>query len=355
MLSDKTMQKQHTRVEFTRDDFAKYPFLPQATQYIKMLDLDIKELENPEYAPIIERAEKRVKNAVLYGQTGKPARNEIEIPSYPIARMIITAIGDEYLKKRYALAEAKTIHANLQQEDDQKILEIAKHFKWKIRLLPPTEDLSRRFALHFTDYLRNTKNFHEPEWKLVNTPLQKGEVHLTKRQVCRLLQEEIRRHIEKKLKTQKIALPPKIAQRIEKLKQTLIKHKTKLKLEELPKKTVIEAFPPCMKKLYQDALAGKHLSHIGRFALTAFLLNVGMTTENVINLFRQATDFNEKMTRYQVEHIAGTKGSRTKYIPPKCQTLQTHGICPSQDETCKKIRHPLAYYRRKTRRTMTKH
>lgn len=343
------MQTRSYRVELTENDLAKYPFLPQTARYIQNLNLDINELTSPEYAPILKRAEERIKNAILLGNTGKPARNEIEIPSFPIAMMIITAIGDQYLKKRYALAEAKTIYNNLKEENEQKILQIAKNFKWKIKLLQPNEKTNQTFSLHFTDYLKNTSHFHEPEWKLLNTTLQKGHVYLSKNRTCRLLQEEIRQYIENKLQPQNLKLPPKIAEHIEKLKQTLIKHKTKLKLEELPKETVIEAFPPCIKKLYQDALAGKHLSHIGRFALTSFLLNTGMTTEDVINLFRQATDFNERMTRYQVEHIAGIKGSRTRYTPPKCQTLQTHGICHTKDETCKKMKHPLAYYRRKIR------
>ncbi|MFX0198433.1 MAG: DNA primase regulatory subunit PriL, partial [Candidatus Hodarchaeota archaeon] len=47
------------------------------------------------------------------------------------------------------------------------------------------------------------------------------------------------------------------------------------------------------------------------------------------------------------EHIAGRRGSRTKYIPPRCDTLRTHGICHTSEEICKGIRHPLAYYRRK--------
>jgi len=74
-----------------------------------------------------------------------------------------------------------------------------------------------------------------------------------------------------------------------------------------------------------------------------------MTVESVIDLFRSLSDFNERMTRYQVEHIAGGRGSRTKYIPPRCDTLRTHGVCPGMDDICKTIRHPLGYYRRKMR------
>jgi DNA primase large subunit len=67
----------------------------------------------------------------------------------------------------------------------------------------------------------------------------------------------------------------------------------------------------------------------------------------VIELFKNFSDYSERMTRYQVEHIAGEKGSRTRYTPPRCDTLQTHGVCTNPDEMCQRIRHPLSYYRRK--------
>jgi DNA primase large subunit len=83
--------------------------------------------------------------------------------------------------------------------------------------------------------------------------------------------------------------------------------------------------------------------------LTSFLVNVGMPSEKVTDLFRSFSDYNERMTRYQVEHIAGERGSRTRYTPPRCETLQTHGVCVNPDASCRNIRHPLSYYRRKAR------
>jgi DNA primase large subunit len=122
-----------------------------------------------------------------------------------------------------------------------------------------------------------------------------------------------------------------------------------MSLEEMPKEVIMDAFPPCIRELRASALAGRHMSHVGRFALTSFLINSGMTVDAVVDCFRSASDFNERMTRYQAEHIAGGRGSRTKYIPPKCETLRTHGVCPEMDEICRTLRrrHPLAYYRRK--------
>lgn len=128
-----------------------------------------------------------------------------------------------------------------------------------------------------------------------------------------------------------------------------MERRAKAELEETPQRVVVDAFPPCVSALYNMTSSGRHLSHIGRFTLTTFLINIGMTVEKVVDLFRNLTDFNERLTVYQVEHIAGERGSRTRYTPPSCDTLKTHGVCVNPDEICRTIRHPLAYYRRKIR------
>jgi len=75
-----------------------------------------------------------------------------------------------------------------------------------------------------------------------------------------------------------------------------------------------------------------------------------MEVGDVVNVFGNLSDYDEKMTRYQVEHIAGRRGTRTKYMPPNCNTLRTHGLCAGMDELCKTVRHPLSYYKVKTRK-----
>jgi DNA primase large subunit len=342
----------------TENDLAKYPFISEAAKYIKNLDIKIDELASPEYNRILDRAEKRIEEAIINVTVERKLReHSIEIPSFPIAIMMVAAIDDTFIKKRYALAEAKGAYSQLEEEETEKILEIAKYFNWKIK---PTKDKTNEyektydFMLHFTDFLKNSTNFHETEWKLVNKPTSNGMVYIKKKDATRLLQEEIRKYVEEKLNVKVGSLPPNIMNRIERLKQLLAEKKGKVRLEEFPKRVVIAAFPPCIKGLYDTTVSGHHISHIGRFALTSFLVSIGMTSENVIDLFRSLSDFNERMTRYQVEHIAGERGTRTKYIPPRCDTLRTHGICHSTEEICKRVRHPLAYYRRKLRTMKTK-
>jgi DNA primase large subunit len=327
---------------------AKYPFIPQAVEYVQNLELKITELDNQEYACILNRAEKRIEEAIVYAQIGQQDQNqEIEILSFPIAVMLVSATNDSFLKRRYALAEAKRAYNELKLESTEKIFTITDIFRWKIQ---PTEQTMTNYPVHFTDYLRNTAGFHEDKWKLVNRMMQKGEVRLTKNEIARILAEEVRRHIEKKLEAKlDIELPQTIVGCVEKLEQMFIIRKGKIRLEEMPKEVVVDAFPPCIRQLYNDSKAGRHLSHIGRFALTSFLIQIGMNSEDVVNLFRSSSDFNEKMSRYQVEHIAGGRGSGTKYIPPRCDTLRTHGVCPGMDEICRRTRHPLSHYRRKLR------
>jgi DNA primase large subunit len=342
----------------SQNDLARYPFIPEAAKYVKNLDIKIDDLASQTYNRILDRAEERIEDAIINARVDRKLReNSIEIPSFPIAMMMVAAIDDSFIKKRYALAEAKGAYSQLEEEETEKILKIAKNFNWKIK--PIKNETSEHektygFMLHFTDFLRNSTNFHETEWKLVNKPMSNGIIYMKKKDVGRLLQEEIRKHIEEKLNVKVGSLAPNIVSRIERLKQLLAERKGKVQLEEFPKKIVLAAFPPCIKELYDTTASGHHISHIGRFALTSFLANIGMTTENVIDLFRSFSDFNERMTRYQVEHIAGERGTRTKYVPPRCDTLRTHGICHSTEPTCKRIRHPLAYYRRKLRTMRTK-
>jgi len=320
-----------------------------AAEYVKKLDIKIDELASPEYKSILDRAESRIEEAILFRTVSQKSPNDdIEIPSFPIAVMMVAATADSLIKSRYALAEAKRASELLKDERKENVMEIANTFNWELRIVDGDINApSCDFALRFPDFLKNATGFHDEKWKLVNRLLFDGEVYLTKREVSRLLEEEVRRYIEGKLDTKVGSLPQSIMDRINQLKQLAIAKRGEIRREETPKDVIIAAFPPCIKRVYDTMASGRPVSHIGRFALTSFLVNIGMTVENVVNFFRSVSDFDERMTRYQVEHIAGVRGSRTKYIPPRCDTLRTHGICHTTDETCEKIRHPLAYYRRK--------
>jgi len=338
-------------VRFTQTDLAKYPFLKETAVYMKRLGLKIEELTNPEMAQILNRAEERVKEAILSVSVGKKCENDVEITSFPVAIMLAIAIKNSFIKKRYALAEAKQAFSDMQSENRERIVAIALDFGWNLELNQDSA-IPLEFALNFTDYLRNTTHLRDKKWKLVNRLLANGKVYLNQHDVTRLLQEEVQRRIEKRLEATKLPnLPEKITEMAKRLMELAKEKIGQEEMEGFPKVVTQSAFPPCIVALYEAASKGRHLSHVGRFTLTSFLINIGMSPEKVTELFKSFSDYNERLTRYQIEHIAGERGSRTRYNPPQCVTLQTHGVCVNSDDLCRWVRHPLAYYRQKQKRS----
>ncbi|MCS7096289.1 MAG: DNA primase large subunit PriL [Nitrososphaerota archaeon] len=333
-------------IKFTKSDLARYPFLKESAEYVKSLDIKVEDLQSPEFSRVLERARERVEEAILYTLVSRKLKHEeIEILSFPVAIMLTVATGNNFIKERYALAEAKQAYLDMKVESKEKIMAIAGNFSWRIWL---ASEAPYTFKIHFSDCLRNTVHLRDKKWKLVNRLMAGGTVYLTRSETARLLSEEVRRHIKRRLEASEVPkLPQFITDVAQKLSMLTVEKIGKSELEGMPKTVKVEAFPPCVSALYEAASTGRHISHIGRFTLTSFLVNIGMPIDAIIDLFRNSSDFNERLTRYQVEHIAGERGSRTKYNPPKCELLKTHGVCTNPNGVCAKINHPLAYYLRR--------
>ena len=334
---------------FTKNDLAKYPFLKETAEYIKPLDLQIGDLTTTGMDQILNRAEERVNEAIIYRTVKRNMKKtDLEILSFPVALLLVIATENSFIKKRYALAEAKQSSNDLVNEPKEKILKIAQDFDWNIKLTPKEKlDSLLEFTMNFTDYLKNAAHLHDKKWKLTNSFLSHGDIYLNKKDTVRLLEEEIRRRIEKRLEEKLPKYPSeltKIAERLKKLSAEKIGY---TESEELPKVVVQAAFPPCINALYEAASSSHHLSHVGRFTLTSFLVNIGMSSDKVNEMFKGFSDYNERLTRYQIEHIAGERGSGTHYTSPQCSVLQTHGVCKNRDDLCRRIYHPLTYYKRK--------
>jgi len=96
------------QILLTKLDYARYPFTAEASAYIKSRSINPIELATPEFIPILERAKERVKQGVLSGKiSAELTQEDVDILAYPTALMIISSIGDDRTRRRYALAEAK--------------------------------------------------------------------------------------------------------------------------------------------------------------------------------------------------------------------------------------------------------
>ena len=332
---------------------AKYPFLSSGVELVDSLGLKLDDLADLNYGRVLDRAAERVAEAIVQGVVSARLADPLtELLSYPVAAMFVTLVGEQFLSRRFALAEAVRAYELLQGEDEEKIIQIARdEFHWQFVREPETIDgVLHSLRLAYPDYLRASAGFHEPKWKLVNRKLVGGRVSLTVVEAARLMQVEVENWIRDRVSTpSSFSLPGPLQERLDRIKKVFEENRAKLGGSGLPDEVVDEAFPPCMRYCLEGLLSGRRASHMERFGLTSFLVNVGMPLDDIVKLYVSVTDFDEAMTRYQIEHIAGLKGARTRYTPPTCSTLRTHGICRNQDAICKTVAHPLSYYRKKAR------
>jgi DNA primase large subunit len=322
---------------------AGYPFLRDSSEFIRNEGPTLEELlTHPAYEEVRRDGMDRVRLALEDGripdtQMGSEGDLLRDLLSYPVARMIVSGVGDAYLIRRYSLAEAERARRNITSMDDSFVSLVANDLG-----LDFSED--GLFRLHFSDYLMYSVQMKSKDWKLVNQRLADGYVGLGRGRFIRILQEAIQRRMESELplpiNDQILAA---LGERVGEISKLTEEKKEQYRVEDMGK-IRITRIPPCMRDLIRAIQLGKHIPHTGRFALTAFLHNIGLSSDDIFRLYALSPDFQEGKTRYQIGHISG-EISGTEYTPPECGTMQSYGLCPGPDSLCKRIKHPLNYYR----------
>src|SRR5207247_268241 len=116
-----------------------------------------------------------------------------QLLAYPVARILVSALGDTYLTRRFALREAIAAEGLLGQGSDEAILHVAAELPMDLR----REDGG--FRIHFTDFLRFTNTMRDAPWKLINQRVDRGYVILQRAKALRVMRNAIQRHIEEGL------------------------------------------------------------------------------------------------------------------------------------------------------------
>lgn len=301
---------------------SKYPFTEQARELAKQKEIRIT-------PGSLVHARDRVFKALTKGKLEKSAAyddtsREQELTSYPIAKLIIAALKSRYFAGRYAVAESKRVKDYLQSDSDGNIEEVAEGLGINVTHDSP-------YSIPVQDYLRFCPK--SAEYKLINKRLDAGQVHLSKNELLRVIEEAVRLSIEDSISNKPDDLPEEIKKAAASLRS------------ELPKEEVFEGvvflsedeYPPCITALIERLRKSENLPHTARWYLATFLLNTGTKSEGVIKLFKTAPDYEERVTRYQVEYLANRK-----YSVPACSSVESYGLCVAN---CR-VRHPLNYKKR---------
>jgi DNA primase large subunit len=310
--------------------FAKYPFLSSAAPLLRTYRITNLPQE------VRARAQERVLEAIERGEKGVLPKLDnpwVELLSFPLSRALVLYVDDDWLRRRWALAEAARVERLLHGESDELLLHIINDLGLKTK---KTED--GKWIMHFSQYLHLSKRLvTEPRWKLVNRLMDKGLVTLTRPEVIRLVREWLNDSFIQ-TKTLPTNWHPEETKTI---KEALQKRAAKT-VAPAPSKE----WAPCMVAL-RNRVADA--SHFGLFALAAYMANKGYEVKEIVDVLRVRSDFDERIARYQVEHIAGQRGSRIKYRPPSCQSMKTHGLCIEDGKHCpNNIKNPTQYTNRQT-------
>jgi DNA primase large subunit len=333
-------------IEMAGSDLAKYPFLNEAGEYLRESSFGWEELDRPDMKHIIDRAAERIEievNGKIYDNL---ERYEIEILTFIISLVIVKSIGIDQILRKFALAEARRAEKFL-TEDLRKQSEIKRRsiftkifedlFKLKIVI---SED-QRLFKVRVVDYLARASHFHEQEWKLINRLVNNGYVYLDADETVRLIRNELAVLIYDKVKSMTLpTLPHGIKSASDPLRVKLLSR------YERRATAAVREYPPCIKHALEVMNRGDNLPHSARVMLATYMLAIGKPVDEIVLMFENAPDFNEKITRYQVEHLAGMKGSHTKYSVPSCEKLRNENLCFATAE-CDGLINPIQFGRKK--------
>lgn len=326
-------------------DLAKYPFLNEAGEYLRQSGFGWEELDRPDMREVIERAAERVQAGVSGTVYDRVDRYEKEILIFLVTLILVKSIGLEPVLKKYALAEARRAEKFLtedlkRQSDAQRRALFSKIFDDLFGLKIDATPDGRLFKVRVSDYLARSSRFHEQEWKMINRLVHGGFVYLDADETVRLVRSELAALISDRVHAMSLpVLPAAIREKAEALRGELaprFEYRTH----------AVTDYPPCVKHALEVMNRGENLPHSARLMLATYMLAIGKPVDEIVEMFKNAPDFNERITRYQVEHLAGSKGSRTKYSVPSCDKLRTENLCFATED-CAGIINPVQFGRKK--------
>ncbi|MEM1519204.1 MAG: DNA primase large subunit PriL [Pyrobaculum sp.] len=324
-----------------------FPFLNKSSMYLAkrgyLLDVVLSDKQ------IISKSIERVKAALIRQSINKRVCIDEPEQNAVVARLalyIAAATRNRQVLRKFADFESKQFTEFLRKvpglQDPMCKIEIAKDLgivakdAREITSGVVVAVFKTPIAVRWSSYLKYAPQ--DPRWAMINRPVIRGWVIMPLDDFERLLEEAYEENILKIVESNELAVG-KVASEVDLSPLEEIIKKFKPVTTQTYTKGGKE--PPCMKAILDALKTGENISHTARFAIAAYLLKRGWDVEQIVDIFKSAPDFDEKITRYQVQHIAGQVGGRKGYSVPNCETMNTWGLCTT-NLGCG-IKNPLQY------------
>ncbi|MDD2655190.1 MAG: hypothetical protein PHQ80_00785 [Candidatus ainarchaeum sp.] len=282
---------------------SKYPFTSEAKQKVEGSSLELND-------EIMERAVQRVV-AALQGKVWKPvylhpSDDLIDLGSYAAARMMLAHLRNRFLTNKFAVAEAKRAYKLMCEDSEENLGKLGR----ELGITP--QEFEGKLALPVYQYASFSPR--SVDYRLIFRNVKGGFVEVTRHEVIRLMEEAVKGRMESYKPLQN---PPQIIRDYSKKLMVLVPKEAVLKMSFREGDN-----PPCIEKLLEGAKEHQNLNHQARLVLAIYLLARNVPVEKVQAIFSNLPDYEEKKTKYQLDHMI-----RRGYSMASCATLLSYGLC----------------------------
>ncbi|MCK9293028.1 hypothetical protein M0P25_03040 [archaeon] len=315
----------------------RYPFSQKAKDFLKEKNIDLLSID-PEI--IKKSAAFLLKNLPLSNQSKEKQFHsllKIEderisllfVTIYPVSRLLLKVIDYNPLYQQFALYFQKQFKYFITKPvNSEEFLEISKDLCKELSI----DTDNNKYYINLIDYLSYELS---EEHKLQYANLEDGKVYFSKAELVELLSAILKKRILKNIDLEKEDFPKLFLDYGNAIKEKILKENT-FNTPTAINKPPINTYPPCFLKMHKKLMAGERLTHIENFTFAVFLFNIGYNYDEILDLFKNLPNFDEKIAGYQIQKII-----EKKYSVPSCDTLKSNGLCVNE---CN-VKHPFQLFK----------
>lgn len=291
--------------------------------------------------------------------------------SYPIQNAVVAYLNDRWFTNRYSEAYAKRTRKFLDKltKKPDKVFEVEFLEELGIKLEEDSKN-QRTFKMLVLDFIELATKIESADldseseykavankFKLSNSVLNAGWVeNLNKKDLSNLFTAALRQNFKNKIKEiaehiKENKLPAKLMDMADIIRDRILDFKQEHNIGEFYSGTVYnDAFPSCINNAYIQLLEGKNLDHQERLVFEFFCLNIGMSKEEILNLFAHSPDYREDISKYMINHA-----ENKRYMSYSCKKIKAFGLCKINYKNDPynwcingKIKNPLNFFKKMT-------
>lgn len=335
-------------------DIIKFPFIKDAVIHASKFSLT--DLGGDEIAGLIDEYLHNV--LVLKKTVVKKCENvETEVKRFIGTCLVMNQVNKEQLLFSFTDVESRhyvSLLEDIYYKDDNKKENFYIYFSMIFKQVFNKEEVEikksgNKYVLKIPRYLMMLKSFSQPDIKLINQfEVRKGYVFFNTKTLFEILRRGIKSYLTEKIKNMTMPSKTKFYQ-IEQIPKGITDLIFKYRNftfgstivggggGDSNKKQQTGSLPPCIKHVISK-LVTSNATHLERLTLASFLLkkNNGEIDDNMIDIFRNADNFNEKTTLYQLNQI-----KHGDYMIPSCDKINLGGFCFRDKKICGNIKNPI--------------